>query len=59
VASSLSSHNSLLWASEITRGYRVADKAKKEAAQASSANILVALLPSALPAIPEYTPEDK
>ena len=45
--------------SEIAQGNRLADKAKREAAQASTASILVALPPPALPVIPEYTSEDK
>lgn len=44
---------------EIAQGYRLADKAKRKATQASTANILVALLPSTLLAIPEYTAEAK
>jgi hypothetical protein len=60
MVSSQSGHNSLPWASEkdIRNSLReqLADKAKKEATQASTANILVA---SFSPAIPEYTVEDK
>lgn len=44
-ASSQSGHDSWPQASEIAQGNRLADKAKKEAAQASIANILVALPP--------------
>ena len=44
--------------SEIDQGNRLADKAKREVAQASTANILVALLPPAFPAITLYTTED-
>ena len=42
--------------SEIARGNRLADKAKREA---STANSLVSLLPPVLPAIPKYTSKDK
>ena len=45
--------------SEIAKRNRGADKAKGEATQASTANILVALLLPVFPVIPQYTTEDK
>jgi len=45
--------------SEIARENRLAHKTKWEATQTSTADILVALLPSGFPAIHEYTAKDK
>ena len=64
MVSSQNGHNSLPWASErdiseIAQGNRLADKAKRKTAQASTANVLIALKPPVLPTMPEYTDEDK